>query len=264
MTDRSTISDRPHTTEHLRPVTPPQCTPQRVLSVWAAATVPMAALAWVVAPLLAHSMPGAAALPRALILTLTAGLAWQFALVLIVVRQEQGTLRWSALRRALWLGTPARPKTGQLDKRLWWLTVPLVAAFAAEQLVPFLPHPGDRDFGAFLGSTAGHAVLSHSWGWLTVLLVMMLLNTVLGEELLFRGVLLPRMGAAFGRWDWAVNGLLFAAYHLHTPWAIPATLLDTLTLAYPARRYRSALLGIAVHSAQTVFFVPLVLAVVLS
>jgi hypothetical protein len=45
MTDRSTISDRPHTTQHLGPVTPPQWTPRRVLSVWAAATVPMAALA---------------------------------------------------------------------------------------------------------------------------------------------------------------------------------------------------------------------------
>ena len=259
----STLSAAHHRTTSA-PVTPRQWTARRVLSVWAAATVPMAALAWVVAPLLAHHLTGAAALPRALILTLTAGLAWQFALVLILVRREQGTLRWSVLRQALWLDTPKRPKTGRPDKRLWWLTVPLVLAFAAEQFVPALPFPADRDFGAFLGSTAGHAVLSGSWGWLTVLVLMMLLNTVVGEELLFRGVLLPRMGTAFGRWDWVVNGLLFAAYHLHIPWAIPGTLLDTFTLAYPARRYRSAFLGIAVHSAQTVFFLPLVLAVVLS
>jgi membrane protease YdiL (CAAX protease family) len=224
----------------------------------------MGALAWVVAPVIAANLTGPAALPRALIVTLTAGLAWQFALVLILVHREQGTLRWSVLRQALWLGTPTRPNTGQPDNRLWWLTVPLVLAFAAEQVVPFLPHPADRDFGAFLSSTAGHGVLSGSWGWLTVLVLMMLLNTVLGEELLFRGVLLPRMGTAFGRWDWVANGVLFAAYHLHTPWAIPGTLLDTFTLAYPARRYRSASLAIAVHTAQTVFFLPLVIAVVLS
>jgi membrane protease YdiL (CAAX protease family) len=36
-----------------------------------------------------------------------------------------------------------------------------------------------------------------------------LFNTVLGEELLFRG-LLPRIQGAFGLWDWVANGLLFA------------------------------------------------------
>ena len=49
--------------------------------------------------------------------------------------------------------------------------------------------------------------------------------------------------------------MLFAAYHLHVPWVIPQTLVvDTVALALPARRYRSSLLGIAAHSAQTVFF----------
>ena len=57
---------------------------------------------------------------------------------------------------------------------------------------------------------------------------------MLGEELLFRGLLLPRMHGAFGRWDWLANGVLFAVYHLHVPWAIPATLLDTFILAYPS------------------------------
>ena len=59
-------------------------------------------------------------------------------------------------------------------------------------------------------------------------------NTVLGEELLFRGLLLPRMNGVFGRKDWLANGVLFAAYHLHVPWVIPATLLDTFIVAYPA------------------------------
>jgi membrane protease YdiL (CAAX protease family) len=86
---------------------------------------------------------------------------------------------------------------------------------------------------------------------------------VLGEELLFRGLLLPRMQGRFGRWDWAANGLLFAAYHLHVPWVIPQTLLDSVILAYPSRRYRSALVGIAVHSAQSLVFASLTLALVL-
>jgi hypothetical protein len=49
----------------------------------------------------------------------------------------------------------------------------------------------------------------------------MVLNTALDEELLFRGLLLPRMRGAF-------------------------------VLAWPSRRYGSALMGIIVHSSQTV------------
>ena len=44
---------------------------------------------------------------------------------------------------------------------------------------------------------------------------------------------------------------------------MPATLLDTFTLAYPTKRYRSAWIGIAVHSSQSVFFALLILALVL-
>lgn len=83
-------------------------------------------------------------------------------------------------------------------------------------------------------------------------------------QLLFRGLLLPRMGGVFGRWDWLANGLLFAAYHLHIPWAIPSVLLDTLIISYPARRLRSAVIGICVHSVQTVVLTGLLLALVLT
>jgi membrane protease YdiL (CAAX protease family) len=92
---------------------------------------------------------------------------------------------------------------------------------------------------------------------------MFIFNTVLGEELLFRGYLLPRMNGAFGRGDWVANGLLFAGYHLHVPWAIPGTLLEMFTTAYPTKRYRSAWIGIAVHSAQSVFLAILILTLVI-
>jgi uncharacterized protein len=75
---------------------------------------------------------------------------------------------------------------------------------------------------------------------------------------------LPRMKGAFGRWDWVANGVLFAFYHLHMPWVIPATLVgDTFALSYTSRRYRSALIGIIVHSTQSVLVLALVLTLVL-
>ena len=243
----------------------PQYTLAGVLGTWAAAALPMAALAWVVTPWLASTMSGPTAFPRALLACLTAGLVWQFVLVLGLVRREQGTLSWAVLKDALWLHGPRRPKTARRGGWAWLVIVPMiVAVFAIEVVIPALPAPGDRDMGLFLESDAGQSFLSGNWVWFAVIVTMGIFNTVLGEELLFRGLLLPRMCGVFGRWDWAANGVLFGLYHLHVPWAIPRTLLDTFVLAYPSRRYRSALIGIAVHSAQTVVISALVLALVLS
>jgi uncharacterized protein len=120
----------------------------------------------------------------------------------------------------------------------------------------------NRDLGEFLGSDAGENFFSGAWGWFALTVVLQVFNSVLGEELLFRGLLLPRMNGVFGRADWAANGVLFAGYHLHVPWAIPAALLDTFLLSYPTKRYRSAWIGIAVHSAQSVFIIVFVLTLV--
>ena len=66
-----------------------------ILAVWAAAAVPMAVLAWVVAPWLGDQLGGDAPLTKALLLCLTAGLIWQGVLVLLLVWRELGTLQWA-------------------------------------------------------------------------------------------------------------------------------------------------------------------------
>jgi membrane protease YdiL (CAAX protease family) len=224
----------------------------------------MAVLSWVVAPRLADVLPGGSPLVQALLLTLTGGLIWQFVLVLVLVRREQGSLSWPVLRDALWLRSPRSPRTGRCGGWVWLALVPFVVGFGLVQLLPeFPPTPVSRDFGGFLESDAGAAFLSGHWEWFAVIVVLALFNTVLGEELLFRGLLLPRMSGRFGRWDWLANGVLFACYHLHMPWAIPVSLFDSVLLAYPSRRYRSALMGIAVHSAQSVVIVAGALVLVL-
>jgi membrane protease YdiL (CAAX protease family) len=237
-----------------------------ILGVWAAAALPMAALAWVVAPLVADRLEGPLALPRALLVLLTLGLIWQFVLVVVLVHRERGSLRWSVLKDALWLHSPRSPKTGRVGGRLWLVVIPFVVLFAAEGAIPILsviPPVASHDFNVFLGSDAGQAFMSGNWVWFAVIVASFVFNTALGEELLFRGVLLPRMQGAFGRFDWVANGLLFALYHLHEPWVIPSSLVDIFALSYPSRRYRSALMGIIVHSSQSVFFLVLLLFVVL-
>lgn len=240
----------------------PQYSRGAILAIWAAAAVPMAALAWIVAPIVSHGLSGPQPLTQALLVCLTAGLVWQGVLVLALVWHEQRSLRWSTLRDALWLRAPRSPKTGRRGGRAWLITIPLIVALGVEEVVNVIPHPASRDFGEFLGSHAGEVFLHGAWGWFGLILVLLIFNTIVGEELLFRGFLLPRMNGAFGRRDWLANGVLFAAYHLHTPWVMPAALLDAAILAYPSKRYRSAWIGIAVHSAQSVFIALAVLALV--
>ena len=83
-------------------------------------------------------------------------------------------------------------------------------------------------------------------------------STVEIPQLRIRGIFAVWAAAAV-----PMAALLFTAYHLHVPWAMPATLLDTFTLAYPTKRYRSAWIGIAVHSSQSVFFALLIRTLVL-
>src|SRR5215211_3752361 len=235
----------------------------QILAVWAAAALPMGALAWVVAPLVAGRISGPLALPRTLLVLLTVGLIWQFVLVVLLVYRERGSLRWPVLKDALWLNAPRSPPPGPVGGRLWLVLIPATLLFATEEFIPSFPPVAGHDFAVFVGSEAGKEFFSGNWVWFALIAVLAVFNTVLGEELLFRGLLLPRMRGAFGRWDWVANGVLFAFYHLHMPWAIPASLVDTFALAYPSRRYRSALIGIIVHSSQSVFFLALLLAIVL-
>jgi membrane protease YdiL (CAAX protease family) len=210
----------------------------------------MGVLAWVVAPTIAGS---GGDLTTALIACLTAGLVWQFVLILLLNR--------FSLRR-LWLQSPSTPD-GRRGGRLWWWVLPFVLGFGALQLIPFgLPTVASHDFGTVLGSEDGRLLLRGNWWLLGLIVAMLVFNTVLGEELLFRGLLLPRMRVAFGRADWVVNGALMGLYHLHQPWSIPSSIIAGLLMAYPTRRFRSAWFGIIVHSSQSVFIAVAVLGLV--
>jgi hypothetical protein len=144
----------------------PQYRRRAILAVWAAAALPMAALAWLVAPALADRLTGEGNLPmvKALLLCITVGLIWQFVLVVILIWREQRTLRWSRIRDALWLRSPRSLRSGRRGGRVWLVVVPLMVAYAA---VPFIfpspPSPESRDFGARSTGAALPAIQVVDW-----------------------------------------------------------------------------------------------------
>jgi membrane protease YdiL (CAAX protease family) len=195
---------------------------------------------------------------------------------MIIVRREEGNLRWATVKRRLRLNAPREPATGQRRARLWLWVVPFLVAVAVVQVVlssriengwvsvfPFLAEPQGYSFDAIFTSPEILERLEGAWWFLALFVVQAAFNTILGEEFLFRGVLLPKMEGVFGRGSWVANGILFGLYHVHKPWGIPNSVLTGLLYTFPAYRYRSTWMSIILHSAQSVFFAFLVLGVVL-
>jgi membrane protease YdiL (CAAX protease family) len=252
----------------------PQYTLGKILAVWAAAALPMALLGWVVAPASAEN-PSTPGFERLAVLTV--GLVWQFVLVIFLVYQETRSLKWSTLKARLWLNPPRSLQTGQRRGRLWWWLIPLILVTALFEMLlsgaidrlwvslfPFVAEPPGFSLGAALDTPEWKSRLVGAWGLYALFIVQALFNTVLGEELLFRGLLLPRMAGVFGKWDWAMNGLFFGLYHLHQPWGMFNSAIEgSLLLALPSRYFRSAWFGIVAHSGQSIFFAILLLGLVL-
>jgi membrane protease YdiL (CAAX protease family) len=208
---------------------------------------------------------------------LTIGLVWLFVLSLIIVRKEEGNLRWATVKRRLWLNTPRDPKTGEPRRRLWlWVILFVIGILVWEialksyvseiwvWLFPFLAEPPGYSFGAIFESQEILQRLVGAWWFFGLFVVFAVFNSILGEEFLFRGVLLPKMEGVFGRWSWVASGVLHAFWHVHQPWVILETIIGAAFLyTFPSWRFRSTWMAVIVHSIQNVFFLFLILGLVL-
>jgi membrane protease YdiL (CAAX protease family) len=249
----------------------------KILGIWVLAAAPMGVLGWIVLPLLAPdagSDPLGFGVKRSVLLAL--GLVWLFVLSMIIVRREEGDLRWATVKRRLRLNTPQDPRTGHPRARLFLWVVPFLVAVALVQLVlntpienvwvsvfPFLAEPQGYSQDAIFQSQEILRRLEGVWWFLALFVVQAAFNTILGEEFFFRGVLLPKMEGVFGRFSWVANAVLFGLYHVHQPWGIPNSVLTGLLYTYPAYRYRSTWMSVIIHSAESVYIGFLVLGVVL-
>lgn len=239
----------------------------KILGIWASVTLPMALLAWVVAPIVIPYSPLHPGITYWLLII--AGMVWQFIVALVIVYRELGTLRWSAIRRRTWLQTPRDPKTDQPNPRLYWWLIPalLYNALTGIVLAGYLDAPMTWLFPALKPPHEMSQLITPEfqgqWWLLGVVLISHLFNYILGEAFLWHGVLLPKMQGVFGRYDWVANGVLFGFYHLHKPWALPSIIATNLAYSWPARRFRSNWMAIIVHGVEGLPGLVMVLVVIL-
>ncbi|MDJ0757173.1 MAG: CPBP family intramembrane metalloprotease [Ardenticatenaceae bacterium] len=81
--------------------------------------------------------------------------------------------------------------------------------------------------------------LAGNWSIVIIFSVFLFFNIV-GEELWWRGYILPRQEAHFGRWAWLVHGLMWMLFHAFKWWDLLNILPSTLAIAYFAQRTKSS------------------------
>jgi len=244
ITSENDLQERSTSYEH------DQYTVWQILGIWASAALPMGLIYWVVIPIL---LSRGSVSPFAFLFLINAGLIWQGVLAYILLRREVNPFTWQGVKDRLWLYTPSDPRTGVSSKWLYLWTIPCIAlsTFGFANLgwlndlwVKAYPFLTPRPY-AVIQNLAGPAV--GQWWLLGVFAVQIVFNYLLGEELIFRGILLPKMNGVFGKWDWLANHLLFTAYHLHFVWTTPARLLLDWLYPLPTKQFKSYWMGVIIH-----------------
>ena len=112
-------------------------------------------------------------------------------------------------------------------------------------------------FTRFIGET-----LKNNWG-IAILFFIMLFFNITGEELWWRGYILPRQEKTHGRCTWLIHGLLWWLWHLaFYPWQVFALLPICLALPYIAQRRQNTWVAFVIHL-QNAIILLIILAMVL-
>ena len=158
-----------------------------------------------------------------------------------------------------------RMRLGRFDWRLgvWGMAIGAFSAFGAPLINDVLRplekvqlYTAPQEFTAlmvsmtggkeFLGVPAAGAWWLLVWGACSLIIL-----NIFGEELWWRGYILPRQELANGRWAWVVNGVLWAAFHVfyHTTlFSFVSYIPLCCVIAYVAQRTRSTWPGVIGHT----------------
>lgn len=174
---------------------------------------------------------------------------------LVAHRLEGRPLTWPSIRDRLRLQKPTAPDwlwivglvvLSRFIGKLWG---PVAALFSGIHF--YTPPPEFVTVMTGLGSgTFGGLDMSGRWDLVILAALVLVVIGVAGEELWWRGIILPRQELAFGKWAWLVNAILwdlFHAFNHNNAGSIVAYAAATLPLAFVAQRTRNTWPGIISH-----------------
>ncbi len=228
---------------------------KKILIIWISSALPMAILAFGITPALIPVFD----LPPLIIywLAINLGLIWQFVLSIIILKKDGKPITWSTIQKRMRFQKPRNPKTGKSNNWLFLWVIPFILLNGI--LSSGIGFPDlDRIAGPLIKNIPQYDLsklttpeFKGEWWILGVFILTMVFNYFLGEEFLYRGILLPKMNGVFGKWDWFANGVLFGFYHLHKPQIIISTaLLFGFIFAFPAKRFQSTWMAVIIHGLE--------------
>jgi membrane protease YdiL (CAAX protease family) len=252
MTTRTRVADRAQTpAEEI-----PQLKLWAILLMFAWPAAWFMFLIWVVRPLIfGNPAPGEFLSTWIFFGIATLGNAAELIVALIVFRREgykltlrdlrdRARLRWpkgwkkwglvlvaiALLAVGMQIGTPLATVPGFIPPAYWPpMSNPTVEITTPEQLFPDITLAGNYLF-------------------LAVFIVYGLVFNIIGEELYYRSMLLPKMRGVFGKWDWVANGFLFTLKHVYQRWAVwPSGFVTDLAFALLGGPVGSVWLAMILH-----------------
>jgi membrane protease YdiL (CAAX protease family) len=161
-------------------------------------------------------------------------------------RLRKNDIVWSVIVIALML----------ITNQVLAFTAPWLASFPASSPHPSFPPELTPSAltsivpGMFMGLS-----LKGAW-WVIAIYGIGWVFNILGEELWYRGLMLPRQELAHARLGWLVNGFSFWFLHIVWKWNLIALLPGALILSFVAQRQKSTWIGIIAHGVLN--FAPLI------
>jgi membrane protease YdiL (CAAX protease family) len=169
-----------------------------------------------------------------------------FVAALVRSQREVGSTKRALLNR-LWLRRPSRSDLAATGIALLVVMVTSGAlyagALAAARGFGFADPSTQPPFlqGMDVTRGAGSPALFAAW-------VVFFFFNITGEELFWRGYILPRQEQAFGRRAWLVNSTLWGSFHLPFGWSLLLMLAPVLIIGpWLVQRRRNVWLGIMLH-----------------
>jgi len=160
---------------------------------------------------------------------------------LMILRSEGYTLK-----RSVWI---ERLRFKSMSKTDWiWSVSSLVVIGISsalimkgiEALVGNVAH--SPSFMEFEPLTPGRYWLLAAWFPYWIL-------NIMGEEILWRGVMLPRQEVAFGKWAWIVHAIGWGIFHIAFGWQLLLTLFPILIVqSYVVYKRKNSWVGVIIHA----------------
>lgn len=84
--------------------------------------------------------------------------------------------------------------------------------------------------------------------WLLAVWLPYWVLNIMGEELLWRGVMLPRQEVAFGKYAWLIHGFGWGLFHVAFGWQLLITLIPLIFIqSYIVQKTKNSWVGVIMH-----------------